>query len=198
MAGNITGTTGSLYVGEKASPIPAPTDGTPIMAEIIFNGAYQITGALANLELWGESRDGVDTTDGDKISTDTTIKLVNGLDLRAGDVLVLSHPTTGANATTHTIQSYNSETKVITFTSQLARDILDGYGVMLITRNIQVSNLNKASVGFVNGKSNGIACGVRFYNFGAGPITSVNGWNITSCTGYNNTYGGICHVGKSC
>lgn len=194
MAGNISGT-GDFYCGTEDTPIPAPTTSEPVVATICFNGNYRFT-LTGDLVFYGEMREGYTTTATEAGSTDTTITLTDDLNLRAGDVVYISHPTTGVNATKHTIQDYDSNTKVVTFTSQLGRVVSSGAGVTLDSRNIQCMNLNK-TVGsmLVNGKNNGLAVGVRFYNFAIGPIYQCNNWLIKHCTGNNNVSGGITYQG---
>jgi len=185
MAGHISGT-GDFYCGTEDSPIPAPTTSEPVVATICFNGNYRFT-LTGELVFYGEMREGYATTATESGSTDTTITLTDNLNLRAGDVVYISHPTAGANATKHTVQDYNSNTKVVTFTSQLGRTISSGAGVTLDSRNIQCMNLNKTTGSMlVYNKHNGLAVGVRFYNFERGPIYYSDKWLVKYCTGNNN------------
>ena len=196
MAANIT-LTGDFYVGTETNPILPTSDNNPVMANICFNGAFQITSSPANLELWGEERQGYDTVITGGGSGDSTITLKDGLNLREGDVVYISHLTQGINATVHTVQSYNTLTKVVTFTSTLGRTVEAGRGVTLDSRNIQCMNLNKTgTTGFTNTKNNGKATGVRFFNFGRAPLDARSGWIIRYCTGNNNTNGGISYWGS--
>jgi len=204
MAGNITGT-GSMYWGTEANPVPAPTDSTPEVATIAFNGAYLITGNLANLELWGEQRQ-PSYPIASKTDNYTIVLAGSGslTWLRAGDKIGISDSTVqglhSPPSEEFTVSAYNASTRTITLVEPLTRAVNQNGAtdrVMLITRNILATNLGKASnIGFVNAKNSGKAAGVRFYNFGRGPLDNRNDWTVAYCTGQNNTYGGIAYSGS--
>jgi hypothetical protein len=197
MAGNITGS-GNLYVGTESNRIPAPTGSNPFVATIGFNGAFQITGGLANLELWGEEREAYDIINIGGSAGDSTVTLTEGLNLREGDLVYISNLSTGNTATSHTVQSYNPSTKVVTFTAPLGRTIESGRALTLDSRNIHCLNINKTGIAaFTNIVNNGKASGVRFFNFGRAPIDGRSGWIVRYCTGNNNTQGGISHYGSA-
>jgi hypothetical protein len=197
MAGNITGS-GNLYVGTESNRIPAPTGSNPFVATIGFNGAFQITGGLANLELWGEEREAYDIINIGGSAGDSTVTLTEGLNLREGDLVYISNLSTGNTATSHTVQSYNPSTKVVTFTAPLGRTIESGRALTLDSRNIHCLNINKTGIAaFTNIVNNGKASGVRFFNFGRAPIDGRSGWIVRYCTGNNNTQGGISHWGSA-
>ena len=195
MAGNITGT-GNLYVGTESNRIPAPAGANPFVATIAFNGGFQITGNLANLELWGEERESYDIINIGGSAGDSTVTLTEGLNLRQGDLVYITNTNVGTTATSHTIQSFNPSTKVVTFTAPLGRTIESGRALTLDTRNIHCLNINKTgTASFTNSVNNGKASGVRFFNFGRAPIDGRTNWIVRYCTGNNNTDGGISYYG---
>jgi hypothetical protein len=205
MAGNIAGS-GVLYVGTQASRIPPSTDGQPT-ATIAFNGAYQVTGALT-VELWGEQR-APGYPIASKVDNYTIVLQGTGrLEwLRANDRIGISNSTIqGRNSPpdeSFLVASYNPDTRTITLDSStpLTRAVNQSGAtdyVICLTLSIWATNLvgQSAGTGFAYTVNYGRALGVRFSNFGRGPIRECSGWTITSCIGQNNTYGGIAHGGS--
>jgi hypothetical protein len=205
MAGNITGS-GAFYVGTQANPIPPSTDGQPT-ATIAFNGAYQVTGTLT-IELWGEQR-APGYPIASKVDNYTIVLQGTGrLEwLRANDRIGISNSTIQDRNSppdeSFLVASYNPDTRTITLDSStpLTRAVNQNGAtdyVVCLTRSIWVTNLvgQSANTGFVYAINYGKALGVRFSNFGRGPIRESNGWTITSCIGQNNTQGGIAHWGS--
>jgi hypothetical protein len=205
MADNITGS-GALYVGTQASPIPPSTDGQPT-ATVAFNGAYQVTGTLT-IELWGEQR-APGYPIASKVDNYTIVLQGSGrLEwLRANDRVGISNSTIrGQNSPpgeSFLVASYNPDTRTITLDSStpLTRAANQNGAtdyVICLTRSIWVTNLvgQSTNMSFVYNVHYGKALGVRFSNFGRGPIQESNGWTITSCIGQNNAYGGIAYGGS--
>lgn len=189
-AKNISGA-GNLTVGTEANPIPAPSTSTPAVATIALSGGGEIT-VTGTVTMYGEIRDGRDTTAQSQVSGDSTIVLTTGFTLRAGDVVAISRQLEGANATAHTVQSYNAGTKTVTFTGTLGRAVALGDYVGLLSRSILVQGDNTASKGAFSGAHSGSVTGVNFIGFASGVARSRDYWTLRYCTlqsftGYNGS-----------
>lgn len=198
--------TGSLYVGNSdGDRIPAPAGATPEVAQIDFAGAYNITGALTNCELWGEERTPfywiASKTD------NTHVVLENGSEaswLTAGDVIAISDSTTkGVHSPateTFTVDSYSHDgtkgTIVLNAGTPLTRSVNQNScvdAVVVLSRNIKVFNsVTKAASSSSFSTAvilSGIARGVHFDGLYTGLYGNPQYWTLVSCSVTNTTYG---------
>ena len=193
MAAAITlGVAGELRIGTAASPIQAPPDATPEMATLELQG-NEIASANGVLSVYGECRDGRDTLAQAQESGDSTLTLVQGFSLRAGDVIAVSQAAAGrlTSNITYTVQSYDTGTKVVTLTTTLGRAVAAGCSVILLSRNIAILGNATSAKGAFNGFSNTpTIAGARFYNFAYGACPGRTDWTFEYCTFENcGSYG---------
>lgn len=175
LSGSITGT-GSFFVGNSdIDPIPAPAGATPEVATIGINGAFAINNT-GTIEFHGELRQPAypiaSKTDGTHIVLSAATPLTW---LRTGDVIAISDSTVIGNhsptSETYTVSSYDASTGTITLGSSLSRSVnqnsVTDY-VVLISRNILVTNVASAA-NVCNSTNTAILFkGTRFSGFSAG------------------------------
>jgi len=185
MAGAITlGTSGELRIGTAANPIQAPSDAIPEMATLELQG-NEITSANGTLSVHGECREGRDSVAQPQEPGDSSLTLVQGISLRAGDVIAVSQAAAGrltSNAT-YTVQSYNAGTKMVTLTTILGRAVAAGCSVILLSRNIAILGNNTSAKGAFNGFANTpTLAGARFCDLAYGACPGRSGWTFEYCT----------------
>jgi len=162
------------------------------MATLALQG-NEITSANGTLSVYGECRDGRDALAQAQEPGDSTLTLVQGISLRAGDVIAVSQAAAVrlTSNITYTVQSYNAETKVVTLTTTLGRAIAQGCSVILLSRNIAILGNGTLAKGAFNGFANTpTLAGARFSDFAYGACPGRTGWTFEYCTFENcGSYG---------
>jgi len=174
---------GTLQIGTSGSPITHLGDGTPYTATVEFLGQGHIT---ALFSAYGEERLGQDTLAAQANSGQPAVVLTTGgaNAWKAGDVVRLSRDSAGANSVEMTVSTYDSGTKTLTFTGNLAATHAAGNYVGLISRTIRVIGTNYAAYAASSATETGAKTisGVEFRLWNYGGLNNKTGWTCQYCT----------------
>ena len=217
MLGNLSGT-GTFYIGTSALPILDNTNNQTTVT-ICFTTAGAITMSKTNGIAWyGERTNAVSKSWTPLAATaangTNVLVLTDDLDLRVNDIICVSHPTAGANATYHCVSNYVAGTKTVTIGpayTGLTTDVwpmtiaativtartLGTCGVSVLKKSILCYQSTAiASTSIFTASHSGILQGVRFQKLGRGAINTVNNWTVSYCSVNNCTsYGGLAYYG---
>jgi len=174
---------GTLQIGTSGSPITHLGDGTPYTATVEFLGQGHIT---ALFSAYGEERLGQDTLAAQANSGQPAVVLTTGgaNAWKAGDVVRLSRDSAGANSVEMTVSTYDSGTKTLTFTGNLAATHAAGNYVGLISRTIRVIGTNYAAYAASSATETGAKTisGVEFRLWNYGGLNNKTGWTCQYCS----------------
>ena len=185
MNGNLSGD-GDLHVGTEANPIARPDNGKEYRAYLLFNSTGIINVPNINMFGWYPSREYTQLAE-DAIAGQNQIKLVHDMGFQAGDIILIGSGTEDgmtaeSNKGIYTVNSYDSETKIVTLTGNLQTNRRNVDIVAQYSRPIKMMR-SSGSTPFIQGlDTNTLIIGLRFES---GHLISNPSYNT------NLTKGGI-------